>query len=58
MIADKVSSWLASPEKLAQMKQAALKAARPSATIDIARDLAELVLAHKRQRQPQETGVA
>lgn len=55
VIADTVSSWLASPDKLTEMREAALKAARPSATLDIAHDLAEMVFAHKRQeQQPQE----
>ena len=48
MIADTVTSWLASPEKLEDMKDAALVAARPSATLDIARDLGEMVFATKK----------
>jgi len=48
VIADTVSSWLASPEKLQAMKSAALEAARPEATLDIARDLAEMVFAAKK----------
>ncbi len=48
MIADTVTSWLASPEKLEVMRDAALVAARPSATLDIARDLAEMVFATKK----------
>lgn len=47
-IADTVTTWLASPDMLNQMKQNALKAARPSATVDIARDLAEMLFEHKR----------
>ena len=47
VIADTVSSWLASPEKMSLMKAAALKAARPSATLDIAGDLAEIAFAKK-----------
>ena len=47
MIADTVSSWLASPEKMESMKSAALAAARPSATLDIARDLADIAFASK-----------
>jgi 1,2-diacylglycerol 3-beta-galactosyltransferase len=48
VIADTVTSWLASPEKLEVMRDAALVAARPSATLDIARDLAEMVFATKK----------
>ena len=50
-IADTVSSWLASPEKMDSMKAAALKAARPSATLDIASDLAEIAFAKKLTRE-------
>jgi len=52
VIAETVSSWLASPEKMQDMRDAALMAARPAATLDIARDLAEMVFAHKRKEQP------
>jgi len=48
VIAETVSSWLASPEKMAEMKRAALMAARPTATLDIAKDLAEMVFATKK----------
>lgn len=51
VIADTVSAWLASPDKLSEMRKAALKAARPSATLDIAHDLAEMAFAHKRKEQ-------
>ncbi len=44
---DTVSSWMASPEKMQSMKDAALAAARPSATLDIARDLADIAFATK-----------
>lgn len=54
VIADTVSKWLTSPEMLSEMKENALKASRPQATLDIARDLAEMVFA-KRQTQNQET---
>lgn len=47
VIAETVSSWLQSPEKLASMKSAALAAARPSATLDIAKDLAAIAFANK-----------
>jgi len=50
-IADTVSSWLASPEKMASMKAAALRAARPSATLDIASDIAEMAFAKKLTRE-------
>jgi 1,2-diacylglycerol 3-beta-galactosyltransferase len=46
-IADTVSSWLENPERLGSMRQAALAAARPRATLDIAKDIAELVFAQK-----------
>jgi 1,2-diacylglycerol 3-beta-galactosyltransferase len=47
VIADTVASWLSSPETLASMREAALAAARPQATLDIARDLAEIVFGTK-----------
>lgn len=47
VIADTVSSWLSTPEKMESMKAAALAAARPSATLDIAKDLAEIAFAKK-----------
>ena len=46
-IADTVSNWLMSPALLAQMKENALKAARPNATLDIARDVAALLFKSK-----------
>lgn len=52
VIADTVSSWLSDPGKLQDMRDAALVAARPAATLDIARDLAEQVFAHKRKDAP------
>jgi 1,2-diacylglycerol 3-beta-galactosyltransferase len=51
VIADTVSSWLASPEKMEAMKAAALKAARPSATLDIASDLADIAFAKKQTKE-------
>lgn len=51
VIADTVSSWLSSPQKLESMRSAALAAARPSATLDIAKDLAEMVFATRKQQQ-------
>jgi len=44
-IASTVSGWLNSPQLLDKMQQSALDAARPEATLDIARDLAEMVFA-------------
>ena len=51
VIADTVSSWLSSPEKLDSMKKSALAAARPSATLDIAKDLADMVFATREQKE-------
>lgn len=42
-IASTVVSWLNEPEMLSKMQASALKAARPSATIDIAKDLADIL---------------
>ena len=47
VIADTVTSWLSSPSLLQEMRDNALAAARPDATLDIARDLAQIVFAHK-----------
>ena len=47
IIAETVSSWLETPEKLQQMQTAALEAARPAATLDIARDIAEYLFERK-----------
>jgi len=44
-IADTVEEWLASGSTLEKMRDSALTAARPDATLDIARDLADMVLA-------------
>lgn len=46
-IANTVSTWLASPTLLAEMKENALKAARPTATLDIARDVASILFKSK-----------
>lgn len=51
VIAETVSSWLSSPEKLQEMREAALKTARPSATLDIAKDLAAMVFDAKGGQQ-------
>jgi UDP-N-acetylglucosamine:LPS N-acetylglucosamine transferase len=54
VIADTVCSWLASPELLESMKKAALEAARPHATLDIARDLAEIAFSTKQTSMTKE----
>ena len=46
-IAETVATWLSSEERLTSMQEAALAAARPSATIDIAKDLAQMLFDHK-----------
>jgi len=51
IIAKTVQSWLASEDTMRAMKAAALEASRPSATLDIAQDLAEMVFAEKRKQQ-------
>ena len=56
-IADTVSTWLSSPQMLSTMKEAALQAARPSATVDIAKDLAAMLFEHK-AKQKQATSTA
>jgi 1,2-diacylglycerol 3-beta-galactosyltransferase len=50
VIANTVSSWLLSPEKLEAMRNAALAAARPQATLNIAKDLADAVFAEKKKK--------
>ena len=50
-IAHTVSSWLSDPEKLEAMQKAALKASRPHATLDIARDIADMLFEHKQKQQ-------
>lgn len=47
VIAETVTSWLSDPAKLQEMRDNALNAARPEATLDIARDLAQVVFARK-----------
>lgn len=49
VIAETVTSWLTDPALLREMRQNALKAARPEATLDIARDLAQIVFDRKAQ---------
>jgi len=48
-MADTVQEWLASPAKLEQMRDNALIAARPDATLDIARDLADMVIVRREE---------
>ena len=47
VIAETVSSWLETPDKLEMMQKAALEAARPAATLDIAKDIAEYLFERK-----------
>ena len=47
-IAEEVSTWISSPDMLSTMQAAALEAARPSATIEIAKDLAAMLFEHKK----------
>jgi 1,2-diacylglycerol 3-beta-galactosyltransferase len=54
VIADTVCSWLESPETMQSMKDAALAAARPSATLDIARDLADIAFSTKQGQTAKE----
>jgi 1,2-diacylglycerol 3-beta-galactosyltransferase len=54
VIAATVSSWLASPENLQQMQEAALQAARPHSTLDIAEDLATMAFAQKAKQAERE----
>jgi len=48
-MAETVQEWLASPSKLEQMRDNALVAARPDATLDIARELADMVYVRKEE---------
>lgn len=56
-IATTVKGWLNSPQMLENMQQAALQAARPEATLDIARDLAEIVFDTDPSRKPEKVAV-
>jgi UDP-N-acetylglucosamine:LPS N-acetylglucosamine transferase len=47
-----VSSWLKSPEKIKSMQNAAADSARPNATLNIARDIAELAFSTAKQDKP------
>uniref|UniRef100_A0A7S2LK66 Glycosyl transferase family 28 C-terminal domain-containing protein n=1 Tax=Leptocylindrus danicus TaxID=163516 RepID=A0A7S2LK66_9STRA len=48
VIAETVCSWLESDEMMESMRAAALEASRPSATLDIARDIANMLFESKR----------
>ena len=54
-IGQTVSSWLSNPDKLEVMKKAALEASRPHATLDIARDIADMLFEHKQKKQSKDT---
>lgn len=58
VIATTVNSWLASPETLQQMQEAALQAARPHSTLDIAKDLATMAFAQKAKQSVKEKVLA
>jgi hypothetical protein len=47
-IATIVSEWLSSPPLLESMQLAAIKASRPQATLDIAKDIANILFTKKR----------
>lgn len=44
-----VREWLTQPEVLRQMQQAAYTASRPNATLDIAKDIGEMLFEHIRK---------
>lgn len=46
-IAKIVGRWLSSPDELRAMQEAARAAARPNATLDIAKDIAEMIFHHQ-----------
>lgn len=50
VIASTVKSWLASPDTLRTMQDAARNAARPASTLDIARDIGEMLLEAKKAK--------
>jgi UDP-N-acetylglucosamine:LPS N-acetylglucosamine transferase len=51
-IAEVVSLWLASPKTLQELQHSALNASRPRVTLDIAQDIAEIVLQKKNKQSP------
>lgn len=52
VIAEEVCSWLASPDVLNRLQTAALEAARPQATLDIAKDVADILFEHTKTIEP------
>ena len=46
-----VREWLTQPEVLHRMQQAAVTASRPNATLDIARDIGEMLFEHIQKRK-------
>ena len=50
VIGSTVREWLSNPDVLHQMQQAAITASRPSATLDIARDIGEMLFEHINKR--------
>jgi len=50
VISEAVSSWLKSPTMLSSMRDSALKAARPSATLCIAKDIAQTIFTYKKSK--------
>ncbi|CEM14063.1 unnamed protein product [Vitrella brassicaformis CCMP3155] len=52
-IARRVASWLEDPKKLQDMSGKAVASSRPSATIDIATELGEILALNKRERKRQ-----
>lgn len=52
MIGEIVSSWLKSLGKIESMQNAAADSARPNATLNIARDIAEIAFSTAKQEKP------
>ncbi len=50
VIGNTVREWLSHPESLRRMQQAAYVASRPNATLDIARDIGEMLFEHLKRR--------
>lgn len=57
-LAEAVEEWFASEDTLERMRDNALTAARPDATLDIARDLADMALACKAESKQKEAAAA
>ena len=49
-IGNTVREWLKNPDILREMQQAAVTASRPNATLDIARDIGEMLFEHIQKR--------